>query len=147
VPSCSFLLHCLTSFSICWIYMELFHFVHSSLRYKAASFNVMYITNLVRSNFTVVSLCKYEVIYQSLFCRTVFSGFLCRICLKQYNFDFSSSVDDIAGFQMMYIVSLFDFYYCFTRWLIDLGSMCTVWFVAPSAESAQSIIVLTSVFL
>jgi hypothetical protein len=39
---------------------------------------------------------------------TLFSGFLCWICLKQYNFNFSSSADDIAGFQMIYITDLSD---------------------------------------
>jgi hypothetical protein len=37
---------------------------------------------------------------------TLFSGSLCRICLKHTIF--GSSVDDIAGFQMIYIINLFD---------------------------------------
>jgi hypothetical protein len=39
---------------------------------------------------------------------TLFSCSLFRICLKQYNLEFCSSVGNIASFQMIYIIDLFD---------------------------------------
>jgi hypothetical protein len=74
---------------------------------KAASFNVTCITDLLDQVLLLFSPCKYEFI--DLRCmHTLFSGSLCRICLKQYNSDFSSSADDIAGFRMIHIIDLFN---------------------------------------
>jgi hypothetical protein len=78
---------------------------------------------------------------------TLFSCSLFRICLKQYNLGFCSSVGNIVSFQIICIIDLFDFYFCFTRWFIDLWSMCTIWFLTPSIENENSITVLASVVL
>jgi hypothetical protein len=68
----------------------------------------VFITDLLDQVLLVLLFLHVNVrLFINLCCvQNSFCGFLRRICLKQYNFDFSSSVDDVACFQMMYIMGL-----------------------------------------
>jgi hypothetical protein len=79
----------------------------------------------------------------TLFCCSLF-----RICRKQHNLKFCSSVTNTASSQMICIINLFvRFLHLFYKFNYQYWSVQAIWSMAPSIENENSITVLASVEL